>query len=210
MGIVKSDMSMSLDGFVAGPPENEELLGKGFFRVVNWLDEVLSWRESHGLEGGVINANDEIARDVSDNTGAYVMGRTMFDFGEEPWGEDPPFHAPVFVVTSRPRDPLVRQGGTTFTFVTDGFESAVGQARAAAGERDVHVSGGASAVWQAIATGLLDELQVHVAPVLLGSGVRLFDQLGTEHIELESTRVVGTPNVIHLRFRVLRPERATA
>jgi dihydrofolate reductase len=126
----------------------------------------------------------------------------MFDAGEGPWGANPPFHVPVFVLTHNAKDMVAKEGGTTFTFVTDGIESALEQAQAAAGDKDVSVAGGASIVQQSIKAGLLDELQIHLVPLLLGEGRRLFDHLGTDHIELESTRVIESPGVTHLRFRV--------
>ena len=132
------------------------------------------------------------------------MGRRMFDEGEVGWPDPPPFRAPVFVLTHHAREPWVRQGGTTFTFVTDGIESAVEQAKAAAGDKDVQIAGGANVVQQSVKAGLLDELQIHLAPVLLGDGVRLFERMGPEDVELEGTRVIDSPRVTHLGFRVVR------
>ncbi len=134
------------------------------------------------------------------------MGRRMFDEGEVGWPDPPPFRAPVFVLTHHERKPWVRQGGTTFTFVTDGIESAIKQARAAAGDKDVRIAGGANTIQQFIKAGLLDELQIHLAPILLGDGVRLFDHPGTEQIELERTRVIDSPRVTHLTFRVVKED----
>ena len=132
------------------------------------------------------------------------MGRRMFDEGEVGWPDPPPFRAPVFVLTHYTREPWVRQGGTTFTFVTDGIESAVEQAKAAAGDKDVQIAGGANVVQQSVKAGLLDELQIHLAPVLLGDGVRLFERMGPEDVELEGTRVIDSPRVTHLGFRVVK------
>jgi dihydrofolate reductase len=129
------------------------------------------------------------------------MGRRMFDHAEEPWGDDPPFHTQVFVLTHRAREPLVKEGGTTFTFVTDGIERALEEAKAAAGDKDVSIAGGANAIQQYLKAGLLDEMQIHVVPVLLGDGRRLFEDLGTEPIELEGIRVIDSKDVTHLRFR---------
>ena len=201
MSNVTFGMSMSLDGFVGGLgdqgwPVHERLLG--------WKFDLASFRERIGLDGGQANSDSDIEAEEVARIGAFVMGRRMFDSGEVPWGDDPPFHAPVFVLTHHARDKLVRQGGTSFTFVTDGIESAIRQAKAAAGEKDVYISGGASAVQQALKADLLDDLQIHLVPVLLGDGVRLFDHIGTEHIELESTRVVGSSNITHLKFRVIK------
>lgn len=202
MGKVIFGMSMSLDGFVGGSgeadwwPTHERLLG--------WVFDLASWRERQGLEGGQHNADSAVIEEEQARTGAYVMGRNMLDFGEEPWGETPPFRAPVFVLTHRAKDRVVKGGGTSYTFVTDGVESAVRQAKAAAGEKDVFVSGGAGAVQALLAAGLVDEFEIHLAPVLLGTGVRLFDQIGAGRIELERTRVIESPNVTHLRFRVVK------
>jgi dihydrofolate reductase len=134
------------------------------------------------------------------------MGRTMFDEGEVGWPDPPPFRAPVFVLTHQAREPWVRQRGTTFTFVTEGIESALEQARAAAGEKDIQISGGAAIVRQYIDAGLIDELQIHLAPVLLGDGVRLFEHTRPEHVELESTRVIDSTKVTHLRHRVVKDD----
>jgi dihydrofolate reductase len=215
MARLKLDISMSLDGFVAGPSQTlEEPLGKGGERLHEWAVRSASWREAHGLSGGESNADAEVISESLAATGAVVMGRRMFSGGEGPWqddpnadawwGEDPPFHVPVFVLTHHAREPVVKQGGTTFTFVTDGIESALEQARAAAGDRDVLLAGGADVAQQYLKAGLLDELQIHVAPVLLGGGVRLFDRLGSVPIELESTRAIVSPTVTHLSYRFVK------
>jgi dihydrofolate reductase len=207
------DISMSLDGFIAGPNQTiEHPLGEGGERLHEWVVGLANWRERHGLSGGVTNADAEVLEESLGGNGAVVMGRRMFSGGtggweDDPradgwWGDDPPFHVPVFVLTHHPRQPLAMKGGTTFTFVTEGIEAAVEQARAAAGDGDVTVGGGASAAQQALAAGLLDEMQIHVAPVLLGSGVRLFDGLDADRVRLEQTRVVGGPTVTHIRYRV--------
>lgn len=205
MGTVHASLGMSLDGFVAGPnagPNNP--LGDGGMRIHRWVYDLEGWRERQSLQGGKTNADDEVSRETYDRTGAFVMGRRMFDEGEVGWPDPPPFRAPVFVLTNRAREPWVRQGGTTFTFVTDGVESALEQARAAAGEKDVLVSGGANVVGQFVEAGLLDELQIHLAPVLLGEGVRLFEGIDPESVELERTRVIDSPRVTHLRYRVVK------
>jgi dihydrofolate reductase len=157
-----------------------------------------------GLSGGQTNKDDEELRERFAPTGAVVMGRRMFDEGEGPWGDNPPYHMPVFVVTHQARDTLVKEGGTTFTFVTDGIESALQQAKAAAGDKNVNISGGAGTVQQFIRAGLLDELEIHLAPLLFGEGIRLFERMGPEPIELENIRVVASPEVTHLRFRVVK------
>jgi len=166
--------------------------------------DLASFREIQGLSGGQTNADDEELRQRFAPTGAVVMGRRMFDEGEEPWGDNPPFRMPVFVVTHEARDTLVKEGGTTFTFVTAGIESALEQAKAAAGEKNVNIAGGAGTVRQFIKAGLLDELEIHLAPLLFGEGIRLFDNMGPEHIELEPMRVVASPKVTHLRYRVVK------
>ena len=210
------DISMSLDGFVAGPNQTlEEPLGEGGEQLHEWAVASRSWREAHGLSGGETNADSEVIEESIGNAGATVMGRRMFSGGEGPWeddpnpdawwGDEPPFHHPVFVLTHHAREPVTKQGGTTFTFVTDGIESALEQARAAAGDKNVAVGGGANVAQQYLRAGLLDELQIHVAPVLLGDGVRLFENhLGSERREIECTRVIESPTVTHLRYRVVR------
>jgi dihydrofolate reductase len=165
MGTVHASLGMSLDGFVAGPnagPNNP--LGDGGMRIHRWVYDLEGWRERQSLQGGKTNPDDEVSRETYERTGAFVMGRRMFDEGEVGWPDPPPFRAPVFFLTKRAREPWVRQGGTTFTFVTDGVESALEQARAAASEKDVLVSGGANTLGQFVEAGLLDELQIHLAP----------------------------------------------
>ncbi len=210
------EVSTSLDGFVAGPnPTLEHPLGEGGERLHEWALRLASWRASHGLPGGESDATDDgIVAESLAATGAVVMGRRMFSGGagaweDDPqadgwWGDDPPFHVPVFILTHHAREPVSKRGGTTFTFITDGIEAALEQARAAAGDKDVLLAGGASVAQQYLQAGLLDELQIHIAPVLLGDGTHLFEQLGVEPIELEATRVVSSPAVTHLRFRVVR------
>jgi dihydrofolate reductase len=203
MGRVTSDMTMSLDGFITGPNDSARLgLGEGGERLHEWMYDLASFHERHGREGGETGTDDDVLAEAFENVGAYVMGRRMFDVGEEPWGDDPPFHGPVFVVTHTAREELVKEGDTTFTFDTDGLETALGQARSAAGDKDVSVAGGANVIQQCLAAGLLDEIQIHVAPVLIGEGRRLFENLGAEHIELVPHRVIASPEVTHLRYRV--------
>jgi dihydrofolate reductase len=208
---VTADISVSADGYVAGPdPTLEEPLGAGGEQLHEWAFRLAAWREPHGLEGGETDVDSELIEEALRESGAVVMGRKMFSGGSGPWeedpnadawwGDEPPFHAPVFVVTHHPREPVEKQGGTTFTFVTDGVEAAVERARAAAGGKDVSVAGGASIVQQCLVAGLLDELQVHVAPVLLGGGVRLFDGGTTGRLEI--TRVVAAPLATHVRYRI--------
>jgi dihydrofolate reductase len=215
MGKLTFDISMSLDGFIAGlNPTLEEPLGEGGNGLHEWVLGLQAWREPHGLSGGETTPDSEVVEETLRNVGATVMGRRMFSGGagvweDDPnadgwWGDDPPFHHPVFVVTHHAREPLAKQGGTTFTFVTDGIESALEQARAAAEDTNVAIGGGASIVQQYFRAGLIDEFQVHVVPVLLGGGVRLFDELGPERPRLELTRAIGSPAVTHLRYRVVR------
>jgi dihydrofolate reductase len=212
---VMVDISMSLDGFVAGPNQTlEHPLGEGGEQLHEWVFGLASWREAHGLEGGTADADSEVVQETLDRTGATVMGRRMFSGGAGPWqddpnadgwwGDEPPFRTPVFVLTHHARETVTKAGGTTFTFVTGGIDVALEQARAAAGDKDVAIAGGASVVQQALEAGLLDELQIHVTPVLLGGGVRLFGELGTEGIKLESTRVIESPTVTHVRYRVVK------
>jgi len=199
------DISMSLDGFITGPnPSPEEGLGEGGERLHEWVVRLASWRERHGYEGGETGPDSDLFDEAFERIGAHVMGRRMFDDGEGPWGDEPPFHNPVFVVTHNPRETLVKEGGTTFTFVTEGVESAVEQAKQAAGEKDVSIAGGANVIQQALNAGLVDEMQIHLVPILLGDGIRLLDDLDAERIELEKTNVADSTGVTHLRFAVRR------
>jgi len=204
MGKVKVDISTSLDGFITGPDDRPgQELGAGGEQLHEWVFGLASWRKPHGLEGGETGPDDDVIKEASTDIGAVVMGRRMFDLGERPWGDDPPFRVPVFVVTHRAKETLEKEGGTTFIFVTDGIESALDQARKAAGDKNISVAGGAETVQQLVAAGLVDEIQVHVAPLFLGGGKRLFDQLGKE-IELERIRVVDSPGVTHLKYSVVK------
>lgn len=213
---VTSQMSVSLDGCYTGPRDPRDPEGMtgwtdgpeapGFFRVTRWVTEAMGWRERLGYAGGERSLNSSIVEETFAAAGAYVMGRRMFDAGEVPWGDNPPFRAPVFVVTHRPRELLMREGGTSFTFVTDGVEGAVELAREAAGGKDVAVAGGGTLLRQVLAAGLLEQLELHIAPVILGDGQRLFDaSLGLgprEGIELTPTRVIESPEVTHVRYAV--------
>ncbi|GAA5063889.1 dihydrofolate reductase family protein [Haladaptatus pallidirubidus] len=204
MSNVIVDIGMSLDGFIAGPnagPQNN--LGDEGRRLHQWMYDVHSWRERQNRTGGETNRDDELVREAFDRIGAYVMGRRMFDEGEVGWPNPPPFREPVFVLTHEEREPWVREGGTTFTFVTDGIETALEQAKEAAGEKDVRIAGGANIVQQFIEAGLVDELQIHLAPLLLGDGIRLFDHIDRGPVELENTQVIDSPKVTHLEYRVL-------
>jgi dihydrofolate reductase len=214
MGKVVLDISMSLDGFVAGPnPSPEQPLGEGGERLHDWALRLASFRERHGEAGGERNVDNDVVEEALAATGAVLMGRRMFSGGSGSWdddmnadgwwGDDPPFRVPVFVLTHHARKPLSKQGGTTFTFVTDGIESALEQARVAAAGADVAVGGGASVAQQLLHQGLLDEMQVHLVPVLLGEGTRLLDNLSPD-VELECTRVIESQGVTHLRYRVVK------
>ena len=217
MSRVRAEISMSLDGFVAGPNQTlEQPLGESGEQLHEWVVRLASWREQHGLEGGEVNPDDELLKDSVRSTGAYVMGRRMFSGGEglwdaDPnadgwWGDDPPFHVPVFVLTHHPRETVAKDGGTTFEFVTDGIETAIEQAKEAAREKDVTIVGGANVIQQALRVGLVDVLQLHVAPIILGGGVQLFEGVANGPIELEATRVIESPLVTHLDFRPKRAE----
>jgi dihydrofolate reductase len=214
---LKLDISMSLDGFVAGADQTlDEPLGKGGELLHEWVLATKAWREAHGREGGETNVDGEITQEVIDRAGATIMGRRMFSGGQGPWeddpnpdawwGDEPPFHHAVFILTHHAREPVTKGGGTTFTFVTDGIESALEQARAAAGDKDVALAGGANVAQQYLESGLLDELQLHVVPLLLGAGVRLFDgTLAAAPAGLEHVRTIESPTgVTHLTYRVPR------
>jgi dihydrofolate reductase len=211
MAKLKFQISVSLDGFVAGPNQSEEdPLGKGGEALHEWVFKLAAWREPHGEEGGEVNASTEVFEEAVDNVGAVLMGRGMFGggpgpWGEEPWegwwGDDPPFGMPVFVLTHHEREPLVK-GETTFIFVTDGIESALEQAKEAAGGKDVSLGGGAEAIQQYLLAGLVDEMWLNVAPILLGEGARLFENVGPG-IKLEQLRAIEGPEATHLKYRVL-------
>lgn len=209
---VRLDISMSLDGFVAGPDATLELpLGVGGDRLHEWVFGLKTFRENHGMRGGETNRDDEVVAEGLAANGAVVMGRRMFSGGEGPWagdpnangwwGDEPPFGHPVFVLTHHEREPVEMAAGTSFHFVTEGIESAVAQARQAAGEQDVSIGGGAETIQQCLAAGLLDELLLNQVPILLGAGTRLLENLpaGTR---FELTRVVAGPEAAHLTYRV--------
>lgn len=212
---VFAQMSVSLDGCYAGTRHDDPATwldsqeAAAFFRVTRWATDAAAWRERQGVAGGERSVDSELIERSFDRAGAYVMGRRMADAGEAPWGEEPPFRAPVFVVTHRERKTLHRRGGTSFTYVTDGIERAVELAREAAREKDVAISGGGSLVRQALERGLVDELELHVAPVLIGAGMRLLDvDLPLEEgLELTLDEVIQTPDMLHLRYRVGERER---
>jgi dihydrofolate reductase len=208
--MLKFNIAMSLDGFVAGPnPSEQDPLGEGGMQLHEWVFELAAWREPHGREGGVVNESTPIVEGSQANVGAILMGRNMFGGGPGPWGDDPwngwwgeepPFHAPVFVLTNHTREPLALEG-TTFHFVTDGIESALAQANEAAGGKDVALAGGANVAQQYLSAGLIDELRLSLVPVLLGSGTRLFDGGAGAGAELEQVQAVQAPGVTHLIYR---------
>ena len=212
MSKVRVHISTSVDGYVAGPNQSQEHpLGEGGEELHDWLVRLRSWREQAGMDGGEENISNGIFSEVLTNFGAEIMGRGKFGpatrgpWGDDPWqgwwGEEPPFHKPVFVLTHHEREPLILSD-TTFTFVTEGIESALARAREAAGDKDVFIGGGADVINQYLAAGLVDELELHVAPILLGGGARLFDGVGP-NIKLEPLRTVEAPGVAHLKYRVV-------
>jgi dihydrofolate reductase len=206
-------ISVSLDGFVAGPDQSEtNPLGVGGEGLHEWVVKLEVWRKAHGQEDGEVNASTAVMEEVQSNIGATVMGRNMFGGGPGPWnkenpwtgwwGDNPPFHTPVFVVTHHPREPLEREGGTTFIFVTDGIESALEQAKQAARGRDVLLGGGASVAQQYLAAGLVDEFDLHLIPILLGGGSRLLENVG--ELKVEQVRAIEAPGVTHIKYRVIK------
>jgi dihydrofolate reductase len=211
MSSVTCHISMSLDGFVAGPNQSlDNPIGEGGMRLHQWAFATDSWRQQQGLNGGERNADSEVVDDVACGVGAYIMGRKMFGGGDGPWnetwtgwwGEDPPYHTPVFVLTHHSRESLPMQGGTIFNFVNDGIESALEQARAAASGRDVSIAGGASTVQQYLGAGMLDELYLHIVPIILGAGERLLENIGDP--TLQPVSVTASPTVTHIKYRVVR------
>jgi dihydrofolate reductase len=213
MSKLRCFMSMSLDGFVAGPRQSaEDPLGVGGLQLHEWTFPLAAWREGHGDEGGEVNASTPVVERRRENIGAVVMGRNMFGGGPGPWGDEqwngfwgdePPYHAPVYVLTHHAREPQEMTGGTTFHFVTDGIESALEQAKEASGGKDVSLGGGANVIQQYLEARLLDEIEISLVPILLGNGERLFDNLGDDPPELEQVDVVEAPGVAHLRYRLL-------
>ena len=213
MSKVRAHITASLDGYVAGPNQTQEdPLGEGGEELHAWLVALKAWRELQGMQGGEENASSAVLAEENANVGVEIMGRGKFGpasrgpWGDEPWqgwwGDDPPFHKPVFVLTHHAREPL-SLADTTFTFVTDGIHSALEQARAAARDKDVSIGGGAQTINQFLSAGLVDELELHIAPILLGGGARLFVGVGPG-LRLEPIRVVEAPGVAHLKYRVVR------
>ena len=212
MSKVRAHISVSADGYVAGPNQSlENPLGEGGEGLHEWLIVLQAWRAPHGLEGGEVNVSSTVAEESQANVGAEIMGRGKFGGGPGPWsdepwtgwwGDEPPFHKPVFVLTHHEREPL-RLSDTTFTFVTGGIEEALEQARSAAAGKDVFLGGGASIINQYLAAGHVDELELHVVPIVLGGGARLFDGVGPD-LRLEQVRTVEAPGVTHVKYRVVK------
>lgn len=209
MSQVTCQISISLDGFVAGPNQSlENPIGEGGLRLHEWVFATAGWHQMQGETGGTRSADSDVFDEVFQNIGAYIMGRHMFSPGRGAWdmtwkgwwGDDPPYHTPVFVLTHYARESLPMEGGTTFHFVTDGIATALEQARRAAGNKDIAIAGGASTVRQYLAAGLLDELYLHIVPVILGAGERLLENVGDPR--LEPIKVVASPGVTHVKYRI--------
>jgi dihydrofolate reductase len=220
MGRLRYAVSMSLDGFVAGPEQSREHpLGLRGELLHHWMRELALWRAEAGLAGGVVNASTEVLAREDDNVGAIIMGRNMFGGGPGPWGEpawdgwwgdNPPFHLPVFVLTHHQRGVLECQGGTRFEFITGGPEVALDRARRAVGQSDIVVSGGAGVARQYLQAGLVDELLIHLVPVFLGAGTRLFDSPALAAIRMEQQDVVDAPGVTHLTYKIAGEARSAS
>jgi len=213
MSRLRLRMMMSVDGYTSAPGQSaEDPFGVGGMVLTEWVFALRAFREEHGMEGGEDNASTQIIEQHFENIGASVMGRNMFGGGPGPWGDDPwmgfwgdnpPYHHPVFVLTHHPRESVEMEGGTTFHFVTDGLESALAQAREAAGGQDVSLGGGGTTARAAIAAGLVDDMLITIVPVFLGGGTRLFDDLGSAPRRLEQVESIAAPDVTHVRFRFL-------
>jgi dihydrofolate reductase len=198
------DISMSLDGYIAGPNDSPELgIGVDGERLHEWVFGLRSWREQHGMDGGTESEVGERLRALQERSGASIMGHRMFEVGFSSWGEYPPFHQPVFILTHHARDPIPMQGGTTYHFVTEGPERALALAREAAGDKDVHLAGGARCIQQFLNAGLVDHFTIHLAPILLRSGVRLFqdDAVGAKDLDIVYSDFDGRFHHIQYRYR---------
>lgn len=194
MSKVILNISMSLDGFIAGPNiRTEEPMGDDGEKLHDWM-----------FSGGKGSELEAVVADFFKNTGAYIMGKRTLDLGIGPWGDNPPFHAPCFVLSGKSHNTITKQGGTSYIFVTDGIESALKQAQEAAGNQDIVVMGGANAAQQYLNAGLLDEIHLHLPHILLGGGTRLFDKLTITAANLEKIAVAETPGATHLKFRIIK------
>ena len=211
MSKLRFQISMSLDGYTAGPHQSlKEPLGIGGESLHEWIFPLAAWRNAHGKDGGEVNASSRVVEESVENVGATIMGRNMFGGHPGPWdankpwtgwwGKNPPYHHPVFVLTHYPRAPLTMEGGTTFTFVTDGIESALAQARSVAGGKDITLAGGAKAAQQYLLAGLVDEMHLNIAPILLGGGERLFEGVGPDMHGLALVRTIAGPLAAHMKF----------
>ena len=201
-GKVFFSVSMSLDGFIA-PESPDDLMGQQWMELHQWVFPQRFMRENLKLgEGGEEGRDNDIARETFERTGASVMGKRMFDAGEQAWPEEAPFHTPVFVVTHTKRDPWERPGGTTFYFVDDGIAPALDPARAAAGDRDVRIAGGGATILEYLNAGLIDEFSIALSPVLFGTGIRLFEGVDASRVALEPVRAEPSPSVTHLTYAV--------
>ena len=206
--------SMSLDGFVAGPNQSKENpLGINGHLLHEWMRKLTVWRKQAGFEGGETNANTQVFLKKDFEDGAIIMGRNMFGGGPGPWkepiwkgwwGDNPPFHLPVYVVTHYPRPTLEMEGNNTFTFVTEGIETALELARKSANGKDIAIYGGGTIAKQFIAAGLVDEITIHLIPVFLGAGVKLFDSDSLTYVKLEQTHVMEGPGAVHLKYKILK------
>jgi dihydrofolate reductase len=201
---------MSLDGYIAGPnPSLEHPLGERGEMLHQWAIATRSFREMHQMEGGEPGPDSDVITEAFQNVGAYILGRNMFGGGPGPWdeswrgwwGDDPPYHTPTFILTHHAREPLEMLGGTTFYFVTDGIHAALDRAKQAAGDKDVGIAGGADVVQQYVKAGMIDKMEIHVVPLLLGSGTRLFDNMDGRQAYYECIRVISSPAVTHLKYR---------
>jgi dihydrofolate reductase len=209
--MLRFNITMSLDGYVAGPNQSvTNPLGEGGERLHEWALATRSARAMHGMDGGEGGPDDAIFRETFENLGATIMGRHMFGgsagpWGADPWrgwwGENPPYHTPVFVLTHHAREPLAMEGGTTFHFVTGGIREALARATDAAAGKDVSLAGGADIAQQYLKAGLVDEMEIHVVPALLGSGSRLFENTDGRQIDYHCVRVVSSPAVSHFKYR---------
>ncbi|MBE0608954.1 MAG: dihydrofolate reductase family protein [Dehalococcoidia bacterium] len=201
-GKVFFSVSMSLDGFIA-PESLEDLMGQQWMELQQWIFPQRFFRKNLKLgEGGEEGRDNDIVRETFERTGASVMGKRMFEAGEQAWPEEAPFHTPVFVVTHEKRDPWERPGGTTFHFGNDGIEAALARAREAGGDRDVRIAGGGATILEYVNAGLIDEFSIALSPVLFGSGIRLFEGVDAGRVALELVRTEPSPRVTHLTYAV--------